>query len=196
MAQPLQGLITTPLTSTSTRKKTSSSTTKGKGSKNSKKKKMSAPDSLEKLNDNQHGQLPTLLLSQPPTENELKWLQLFTSLNDNLQAIRKDLSELKGIKGKIETFSQEWKENTDDKVNTCTNQVESHDFKLKLLTNVVIRQEERIEILERRLTSMHLKDLKPNLIIRGLIEESDEECEDRIQAVKDFFKNEMQIEEE
>ena len=142
------------------------------------------------------GKLTAPPLSNPPTENELKWMELCSSLNQNLAAIRSDLTELKGIKGKVENFSDSWKNEVDQNLAHYGNETENNTFKVNLLTNIIIKQEERINILERRLTAMHHKELKPNLIIKGLIEKEDENKSSRLEIVKDFFKEVMEIEQD
>ena len=70
------------------------------------------------------------------------------------------------------------------------------DFKLKLLTNVVIHQQEKIQELESKLTMAYSREIRANLTIDGLDEQPGENRAKLLEVVEEFFKNEMEIDEE
>ena len=70
------------------------------------------------------------------------------------------------------------------------------DYQLKLLTNMVIKQDEKIRELESRLDAVVSREMKPNVYIEGLVESLDENREKLLDVVKAFFKEKMQIEQD
>ena len=75
-----------------------------------------------------------------------KWLSLFNTLNNTLGSLQAEIRDLKSLKGKVEHFSTEWKDSVDVGISSLEAKTESQDFKIKLLTNVVIAQEEKIAL--------------------------------------------------
>ena len=68
------------------------------------------------------------------------------------------------------------------------------DFKMKLLTNIVIRQEEKIKDLEGKIENAKLKEARPNIVVSGLIEVEGKTHKHRLNLVKEFFSQQMEIE--
>ena len=64
-----------------------------------------------------------------------------------------------------------------------------------MLTNIVMKQDQKIEILEERLMAAYKREIHANLIVHGLIEGRNESCEDLFKAVSDFFINVLELEE-
>ena len=95
-------------------------------------------------------------LIKPVTEEQ--WFDLFSSLNTTLNKLSEDVSDLKGFKGKLSSFTPEWKTETDSHLDAVYDNFSQQDFRIKLLTNVVIRQEEKIKALESKLESSRSKD--------------------------------------
>ena len=65
--------------------------------------------------------------------------------------------------------------------------------KVNLLGNMFIRQEEKVEALEAELKYIRRTKTRPNLVVRGIVEqlnETDEICKANVQA---FFKEQMEI---
>ena len=98
------------------------------------------------------------------------------------------------MKGKVQTFSSEWKENVDHIQQQQDLKLDSQEFTIKLLTGIVINQDEKIKMLEKRVTVAYQHELKPNMLIYGLIEKNEESSKDLFTIVKSFFKDKMEIE--
>ena len=135
-------------------------------------------------------------MEKPKTNNE--WWDLMQTLTTMLSGVQTEPNNLKSLKGKVETlsnnFTKDWKEDTENKVQVlelCNSDI---DFHVKLLTNIVIRLNQKIEELERKVESARLWEIRPNLIIHGLLEGRVEMYTDLIQKVKDFLKERMKIE--
>ena len=70
---------------------------------------------------------------------------------------------------------------------------QQQSMKINILTNVVIKQEEKISALENRVTAAYRCEIRPNLIIYGLLEKVDETRETLLKEVYAFFKEKLGI---
>ena len=127
---------------------------------------------------------------------EEKWERIFSQLDKTLKNLTTEVTELKGMKGKVEAFSKEWKETIDSHVEKTETVLEHQEFRINWLTNIVIKQDQKIKELEGKIEGARYRELKPNLIIRGIIEEESETREQLFAKCASFFKNQVQIEEE
>ena len=164
---------------------------------------MAGKQGLDEHNeDNQETNKQTGKLSQEEKEKmgdpELltpaNWFRMFTELNSTLASLQTEITELKTIKGKVSTFSSEWKEAVDVELANIDNKSDKQSFKLKLLMNMMLNQEERIQNLEHRATMSYQREIKPNLIVHGIVEGKDETREELQEKMSKFFKEQMEIE--
>ena len=128
--------------------------------------------------------------------NELtpeKWWQVFIQLNTTLSGLKEDIKQLKREKG-IDSNDIDWKESIENDIVNSDNCMDQYDHKVKLLTNIVIRQDERIRVLENRLTAAYAREIKPNLKISGIEEKRNETRVELFELLTKFFKETMQIE--
>ena len=125
-----------------------------------------------------------------------KWLTMFNMLNTTLTSLQVQISELAGLKGKVETYSQAWKESVDKDVSELNDEQDRQDMKIKLLTNIVIHQEEKIEQLEKKITAAYEREIRANLITNGLDEDKEESYEKLSESLKSFFKDNLELEQE
>ena len=123
-----------------------------------------------------------------------RWFAMFNALNSTLTSLRSEIGDLKSLKGKVESFSTEWKEGVDNTLGMHDDINDKMDFKNKLLVNMIINQEERIQQLESRATMAYQREIKPNMIIHGIIEPKEEKREELMKAIASFFKDVMLIE--
>ena len=133
-------------------------------------------------------------LKKPSSEKD--WWERFKAIHGTLAGVQQELSEVAKIKGKVETFSTEWKEQVDIKVQVLDLCDSDKDYQLKLLANIVIRQDEKIRELEGKVNAMMGKELRPNLVIDGIVEEKEDPQQKLWDKVTAFFKEQMQIQEE
>ena len=77
-----------------------------------------------------------------------RWIEMFNNLNSTLQSLQTQIGELNSLKGKLECFDSTWKVSVDNNISNGQIKHDDSAFRIKLLTNIVIRQEEKIEILE------------------------------------------------
>ena len=75
------------------------------------------------------------------------------------------------------------------------NKLEYQDLQIKLLKNIVIQQDQKIQMLNS-LAAAYSQEVRANLTIQGIVEKNEESCEQLEKEVKSFFKDVMKIEEE
>ena len=121
------------------------------------------------------------------------WLDLFNRLNNTLSTIQEDLKDIKTVKSQVSSFSTEWKESVDTQLATAATKSDSQRFKINLLTNMVINQEERLEVAENRITAAYEHEIKPNLVLHGIPEKAEETKEQLEEEISNFFKSTMEL---
>ena len=115
--------------------------------------------------------------------------QMLANLTSTVNAIQADIVSLKDSKSKIPTLENSIKVE-EKNVKKLSEKQESEVVRLKMLTAVVIRQDKQIEHLKKQVEILQKESKKPNIFVDGLLEEG-KSC---IQLVKDFFKEQMEIE--
>ena len=125
---------------------------------------------------------------------EEKWTNMFQSLNSVISNLTTEVTSLKKVTGNYGLFTEQWKNEIDSHVRVSEDSITNQDFKIKWLTNVIIKQEERIESLEKKLTVIRARELRPNLIISGLVFKDQETREKLKELVITFFREKMEIE--
>ena len=130
-----------------------------------------------------------------PKEPESNLLQTITSLSTTLATLQTEINTLKTAKGQFDSlFTEEWKQQVDGYVTQSQMTWVSHEFRLNLLTNIAIKQEQRIDMLEEELSQAYKREIKANMVISGIIEEPNETRALLIEKVGTFFKEKMLIE--
>ena len=130
---------------------------------------------LEEVREDKRREMEPVLTEKKDKEEITsdKWLDMFNKLNTTLLTLQSDIQDLKGLKGKVEHFTNEWKESVDKDLTDFESKQDKQEFKIKLLTNIVINQEEKIKLLENKLTMAYEREIKPNVVVSGVDEEKD-----------------------
>ena len=106
---------------------------------------------------------------KPASEND--WWMLFQSLGQALNGIQEELSEMRVTKGKVDTlnsrFTESWKTEVDDKIQILELCDRDKDYQIKLLSKMVIRQDEKIQELQAKSDAAYRREIRANLIISG-----------------------------
>ena len=79
------------------------------------------------------------------------------------------------------------------RTSTLEELMKEQDLKTRILTNIIIRQEEEINSIKHQLVLACRRDIRNNIVISGLAENAEEtkaECEGKVEI---FFKNTMEI---
>ena len=114
--------------------------------------------------------------------------QMITELTSTVNVIQVDVQALQGKKTSIPSL--------ETNIANCQDQQKSDSIKIKLLSVIVIRQETQIEKLISQVELLQKENKKSNFFIEGILEtEKEETHEGRIEVIKDFLKNQMEIEE-
>ena len=120
-----------------------------------------------------------------------------------IQALTTDVRELKndvaGIKTSKSSYDSLQTQIQDEKIKRerVEQQFNSDSYKLKMLTAIVIRQDQRIESLTKELNMVKRSQRKANIYIGGLLESDAEETQyQRIELVKTFLKTQVEISQE
>ena len=114
-----------------------------------------------------------------------QWYETFNALTDTINCLGKEVSDLRRGK-EVKVLSEEWK-------TTVDGTFAKNKFKIDLLTNVVIRQEEKIKVLEDKLQAQYHREIRPNIIIYGVLEPKEETREQLFHTVKAFLKEKLEI---
>ena len=127
------------------------------------------------------------MAGKEPTLESLQ--NLLQGLTNTVTSIKQDIKDLKGNTTKLTNLESNFEE---EKIKTS-----SDSLKIKLLSATVIKQEQMIKDLNRRVDFLTKELKKPNLFIDGILEDKKEETsEERVAKVSEFFKQKMEIEEE
>ena len=138
-----------------------------------------------------HGQLTIEEINEVTPE---KWLDMFNKLNSTLTVIQQELRSIQSLKSDLINFTPDWKEATDRGIKLLEDKVEYQDLQIKMLKNVVIRQDQTIQTLQERQNSARMRELKPNIVIHGLDQTVIEEDRDKLfEVIKSFFVEKMGI---
>ena len=135
---------------------------------------------------------------QPVTEKD--WWDMFQKLGSALNGIQGELGELRKMKGTVEHlsshFNEHWKKQVDNKIQVLEMCDSEKDYQIKVLTNVVIRQEEKIKELETKVTAAFKREIRPHVIVFGITEEKSENYTVLLGKIQSFFSEPMEIENE
>ena len=82
------------------------------------------------------------------------------------------------------------------RMDTTESLVSENELKIKILSNIIIRQEEQINNLKEQLWLERAAKRKPNLVVSGIIEHDNETPKETVQKVSQFFKDQMEIQED
>ena len=115
--------------------------------------------------------------------------EMLKKISTQLMELQGDVKDLKVTQGTVTTLETNYM-GYDDRMKDVEDMVSSDNLQVRLLTNIVIKQDQEIASMKKVIRSLQQKEIKNNLIIGGIIESSDEDCK---QMVADFFKNELCI---
>lgn len=91
----------------------------------------------------------------------------------------------------IHKIEDKSKKNSDD-IATLKQELNEYKFQLKLVSNVVIRQDQQIATLNKKVAEAQQREMYPNLVISGIDESANE---NPIQKYNDFVRDQLEIQE-
>ena len=90
-------------------------------------------------------------------------MDTINNLNDTLATLQLEINGLKTAKGMFDSkYTETWKEDMDNFVTKTEAKSEQHEFCINLLTNIAIKQEQRIDFLENKLMATYKREIKAN----------------------------------
>ena len=193
-SQPNQQVAASPFFGKSTSDKKLSSST-GKKPKQFKETEKETEEEMEGQGGQQGGQQGQKEIVNPEDVSPQQWLDMFNNLNNTLGSLQTQIKELNSMKGTVDSFST-WKQSLEQGLTHCNNKIDSHDHQIRLLTNIVINQEEKIRSLENRSTAAYQREKRANMIIHGIIEAKNETRAQLNLSITQFFQSIMEIEDE
>ena len=125
-----------------------------------------------------------------------KWYEMFQKLAKAVESLQTKLDRPTGTQAPNSIFTEDWKSYVDSGLEILGSESADSDYRLNLMANIIIRQDESIQDLEGKLSMVRGQQARSNLIIRGILEDKDEtrtQCQEKI---ADFFKTQMGITEE
>lgn len=122
------------------------------------------------------------------------WKDRYINLEARFTAMEKELAELTQLKDvrEVRTHFQKLYKSE----NSHTNEIKQLTYKLQLLSNTVIRFEEKLKEANEKITQMQQRSMRRNLIISGLEEAKNETKQELEQKVASFLHDKVGFQEE
>ena len=129
---------------------------------------------------------------KPATMESLQ--NMITDLTTMVNSIKTDITDLKASKSKVSQLESDI-ENEKILRGELQDKSESESMKIKPLSAIVIRQDQRIEHLESQLEMLIKESKRASFFIDGILEKGeDESLEVRKELIASFFKEQMKLE--
>ena len=129
--------------------------------------------------------------ADPPSLTHLE--TLINNLTSAVNGIKLDITDLKASKSeKFSNLESSYQESARS-ISEALQQMESDSLKVKILTAVVIRQDNRIRALEKEMHNIQNAKRKSNVIITGLDEVDVKTQPEAKGKIQEFFKEKMGI---
>ena len=120
---------------------------------------------------------------------------MLRNLTATVATMQKDVNEIKTSKFKFDNFNADVERDRSDLISMQTKR-DSDSLKIKLLSAIVIRQDQKLEAMSKEIEWLKKGAKKPNFSIDGIMEsETEKTNKDRIAAVKKFLKEELGMKE-
>ena len=104
-----------------------------------------------------------------------------------MRSIKMDMAKQKS---ELETSMQEFKKQKNDEIKDLKRSIKQCQDGNKLMTKVIINQDQAVQHLSKKTTSIEYKTMRPNLLFSGLTEAKGENC---IQIIKSFIKDKLKV---
>lgn len=117
--------------------------------------------------------------------------ELQQSVNEIKTASDQQVMVSAGHAGNISRVEDQVCENTSE-IKALDEEMTDYKFQLRLLTNIVIRQDQQIAMLSRKINDAQQREMYPNLVITGITEKDNE---NPIQAYNQFIQDQLGIQE-
>ena len=117
-------------------------------------------------------------------------MSVLTSIQSTMLMMRNEMvSNMSRIESKIQGIEDNQNDD-EDKIIELNDKVDKQDAKISLLSNLVIKYEDQIKDLKKRVNEVEKQSMRINLVISGVREEHDENC--GLQSAN-FFRRQLEI---
>ena len=130
--------------------------------------------------------------TEPTSLSELA--TMITALTEKVNTIQMDIEDIKKSKLAIDTLQTEVS-TVKQKIQTNTDNIDTNHQRIKMLSEIVINQDNRIATMSHEIEMLKKQARRSNIIISGILEDDGKLYSDKIAKVKDFFRDTMMIEE-
>lgn len=124
-----------------------------------------------------------------------KLINMITKLQESVDGIKGEISGQQCVTANLRNYIEEVEEKSDNNSQEIHNlkvELKEQRFHRRLIENVVIRQEEKIATLSRKMTEMQQREMNANIVISGMEEMPNE---NPIQTFNDFVQNKLELQE-
>lgn len=120
-------------------------------------------------------------------------IKMITKLQSSVDDIRKDTSGQQcvtaNLRMDLDKVEESVGENADE-IHNLKVELKEYRFQMQVIANVVVKQEQQIEILNRKLTEAQQRDMSANIVITGIDEKAKEST---IQVFNNFVQDKLEI---
>ena len=148
----------------------------------------------------QQGQSPNMSTPQKEVEEEVpttndQWWKVFQNIQTEVRSLKLSENEVKTMKNAESAISsvKTLQMTESARITALEALVKDQDVKIRILTNIVIRQEETVENIEQRMNEVRRMKLRQNIRISGITEDPEETQKVTKQKVESFLKETMEI---
>lgn len=125
-----------------------------------------------------------------------EWKERYLALERRMSDMQKEMDDLKSMVNKNKSeVSSHCKHFYKEEV-SVKEEVKTIRTKLEVLSNVVIRMEDKMNETSNKLTQMQARSMRKNVIISGIQEPLNESPEQLLTAVQEFISNQLKVEQE
>lgn len=152
-------------------------------------------DPLEPLEEYSEDEMPGNCVEGACCKNTAKIVTMINKLQQSVDEIKTSTQRQvivnSNTNSDIEKIKQRSKNNASE-INDLKKELNECNFQLKLVANVVIRQDEQINTLHRKLAEAQQREMSANLVITGIPEKQNE---NPIQEYNKFIQDQLEIQE-
>lgn len=124
-----------------------------------------------------------------------KLVSLITKLQTSVDGFVNEMSRQRLVNADFEEDIKRIEDDVQDhssEIDSIYKELEQNRHQLKTVTNIVIRQDQQIAILNRKIAEMQQREMNPNIIISGILEKP---SENPIQLFNAFVMDKLEIQE-
>lgn len=128
-------------------------------------------------------------------QNTTKLLEMMTKLQTTMDTVVSQVSGQAAVNAetelKLQAVQEKCEENEGD-IESLTKELQDCKFQLNTVSKIIVRQEEQISFLNRKVTEIQQREMNPNIVITGIPEKKGEKA---LMCFNDFVVNQLELQE-